>query len=309
MKASKPANSWTSPNGWRKGEPKGLVLTSDSSTEGAQDAWRAILRRDRLYDGRFVYAATTTGLYCRPSCPARHPRRQNTVFFPGAERAEEAGFAACSRCCPGANRLSHAERCVKEALLFIEEHFDQKVSLAELSRRTGFHAKHFREVFQRFVGLTPREYANARRLARFKEGLRAGVPILEAGYAVGYGSSRAIYEHAKKALGMTPADYRRGGDGVTMKYAIAPGGNGSLLVAATKRGVCSVALGKSEQLAKGLRTEFPKAALVARARPWPRLMKIITECRREDPVVSKLPVALRRHIFLAIISVAIGPLV
>src|ERR1700686_1095671 len=140
--------------------------------------WHAVVRKDRRYDGKFVYAAVTTGIYCRPSCPARNPQRRNTLIFLTAAEAERQGYLACLRCHP--NSLAPAEKSIKAALDYIEAHLDQTITLRTLSQVSGLSPHHFREIFQRIVGLSPKAFCDARRIERFKHLVRAGESISSA---------------------------------------------------------------------------------------------------------------------------------
>ncbi|HTN53523.1 MAG TPA: bifunctional DNA-binding transcriptional regulator/O6-methylguanine-DNA methyltransferase Ada [Anaeromyxobacter sp.] len=225
-----------------------------------QAAWRAVLRRDRSADGAFVYAVRTTGIYCRPSCPSRRPRRENVTFFPSPAEAERGGFRPCARCGP-ASRLA-AERAVARAAAFLEERPEERVTLPALAAEVGLSPSHLQRTFRRVLGVSPRAFQDARRLARFKGLVRRGEPVGSAGYGAGYGSSRGLYESARAGLGMTPAAYRKGGEREAIRFGIVGTGLGRLLVAATGRGVCSVALGDSDAaLEHELRGEFPRAGL------------------------------------------------
>jgi len=276
-----------------------MRLTRKSS-ESDSIAWNAVLNRDRCSDGKFVYAALTTGIYCRPSCPARHPLRRNTLLFATAEEAEREGFIACGRCCPGKDSLTLAEKCVKAVFDHIEANIEKTVTLATLAQRTGLSPNHLQRTFRRMVGISPKAFCDARRLAHFKNRLKLGETISNAGYAVGYGSSRAIYEKASKSLGMTPSIYQSGGDGVHIRYAIADGPLGHALVAGTGQGTCAVLLReKSKHLFQELRDEFPKATFVRATTPPETWIAAVHSCQREDPLLSKLPTELRIRLFQA----------
>jgi len=287
--------------GWAKkvGEPD--QLTGD----GSSDAWEAVLRRDRFSDGKLVYGAITTGIYCRPSCPARHPHAHNTLLFHTAEEAEHEGYIPCSRCCPDSRSLTHAEACIKAVIEYVEKHYNQCITLKVLSRYTGLSSNHLQQTFLRVVGLSPKALCDTVRLAHFKLRLQAGDSISEAGYAVGYGSSRAIYENAKRTLGMTPATFRRGGEGIRIRYTILHGELAPVLVATTESGICSVLLGKEDLLIRELREHFPKAILSRDEKPSSKIIMAIASCRKEDPLLSKLPLLMRRQVFLSRASIAI----
>lgn len=224
--------------------------------------WEAVLARDVRADGRFVFAVRSTGIYCRPSCPARRPRRERVVFFPTPETAERKGFRPCRRCHPNeATHNSLAER-VGRACRYIEAHVDEPPALAALSDYVGIRPHALRRAFQRVIGLTPREYIEACRLRRLKERLRDGDTVTTALYAAGYGSSSRLYERAPAQLGMTPATYRRGGQGMRIRYSIVDSPLGRLLVAAGERGICAVSLGESDTALKtALHREYPAAEI------------------------------------------------
>ena len=257
--------------------------------------WHAVLKKDRHYDGKFVYAAVTTGIYCRPSCPARNPHRRNTLTFLTTSEAERKGYISCLRCHP--NSLTPAERSIKAVLDYIEAHLDQTITLNTLSQVSGLSPHHLQETFKRTIGLSPKALCDAQRIARFKQHLRAGQSISDACYEVGYGSSRALYEKTKKGLGMTPAVYRQGGKGIHIWYAITRSGLGCALMANTEQGVCSILLGDDEvALIRELRQEFPGAVL---RRSSSDQCKAVQFCQDQDPLLSKLPVSLQGRVFLA----------
>jgi AraC family transcriptional regulator of adaptative response/methylated-DNA-[protein]-cysteine methyltransferase len=223
--------------------------------------WQAVLSRDRAAEGAFVYAVRTTGIYCRPTCPSRRPRRENVSFHATPAEAERAGFRACLRCGPDAPAPAGGE-AVARAAAFLSAHPEERTTLAELARRVGLSPFHLQRTFRRATGLSPRAYQEAARLARFKAEVRRGAPVGLATYEAGFGSSRALYESARDGLGMTPGRYRRGGEGEVIRFATLPCALGRLLVAATERGVCAVSLGAADgPLEAELRAEFPRAEL------------------------------------------------
>jgi AraC family transcriptional regulator of adaptative response/methylated-DNA-[protein]-cysteine methyltransferase len=240
----------------------GLVsATSVTDRIDAADAWTAVVGRDRQFDGRFVYAVRSTGVYCRPSCPSRRPSAANVTFFDDASSAERAGYRACRRCRPRANGPAGAAAAVRDAAAFIDAHTDERITLSALARETGMSPFHLQRVFRRELGVTPREYQQARRLDRLRAQLRRGETVSRATYDAGFGSPSRVYEQAAR-LGMTPAVYRRGGEGLQIRFAIVPSPLGKLLVAATANGVCTVSLGDTHpQLERRLRAEFPRAVV------------------------------------------------
>jgi AraC family transcriptional regulator, regulatory protein of adaptative response / methylated-DNA-[protein]-cysteine methyltransferase len=237
------------------------TTSSIMSRPDPAEAWAAVVDRDRRFDGRFVYAVRTTRVYCRPSCPSRRPAAANVLFFDDATGAERAGFRACKRCRPRATgAATDASAAVRHAAAFIDANVDRRITLSELAQVTGVSPYHLQRVFRRELGVSPREYQQARRMERLRGHLRRGQTVSRATYDAGFGSASRVYEHAGAALGMTPAVYRRGGAGVRIRFVVVPSPLGELLVAATPRGICAVNLGDSEaRLERRLRTEFPNA--------------------------------------------------
>src|SRR2546426_3432429 len=227
------------------------------------ELWDAVLSRDASRDGSFVFAVRSTGIYCRPSCPARRPRREQVQFFQLPEAAEQAGFRACRRCRPRRVRNHHPEiELVRRVCVAIEENDEQPLTLEKLSASTGLSAHHLQRTFKEVMGITPRQYAESRRLTQFKANVKSGTSVTAAMYDAGYGSIRGLYEKSSAHLRMTPATYGRGGRGMRLIYTIANCSLGRLLVAATERGVCSVALGDADaELVKGLFAEYPNASI------------------------------------------------
>src|SRR5579883_2837236 len=201
-----------------------------------QNKWRQVVARDARQDGRFVFAVRTTGIYCRPSCPSRRPRREAVEFFAGPDEAERAGYRACLRCKP--TEASSQVQYVARACQLLDK-ADGVVTLALLSRRVGLSPFHLQRLFKRATGLSPREYQSARRLLQVKSSLRHGNNVTTALYDAGFGSPSRLYERAPQQLGMTPGEYRRGGAGASISFAIARTPLGWLLAATTQRGLCA----------------------------------------------------------------------
>jgi AraC family transcriptional regulator, regulatory protein of adaptative response / methylated-DNA-[protein]-cysteine methyltransferase len=229
----------------------------------AERRWRIVLARDRRYDAAFVYAVRSTGIYCVPSCPSKKPRRQQVEFFLRADAAERAGFRACRRCHPGQAPLADPQvATVRVACGIIDAHPDHPASLAALAAQSGTTSPRLVRAFQSVLGVTPRQYRDQRRLARFKSHLKEGKKVSPALYDAGYGSTSRVYERAHSYLGMTPATYGRGGPGVRIRSVTVPCSLGWLLVAATERGICRISFGDSAApLERALRTEFPAAEI------------------------------------------------
>jgi AraC family transcriptional regulator of adaptative response/methylated-DNA-[protein]-cysteine methyltransferase len=224
--------------------------------------WQAVLAREPAADGAFVYAVRTTRVYCRPTCAARRPRREHVEFFAAPAEAERTGYRACRRCEP--TQASQQQRLVAHVQELLDAR-DPTPSLTELGALVGFSPFHVQRLFKRATGLTPRQYAAARRAGRLKQHLKAGATVTRALYDAGYGSSRALYASAHEELGMTPASYRDGGAGERIAYAVVDSPLGRMLVAATTRGVCALRFGEDDALLGELAAEFPRAELRADA--------------------------------------------
>jgi AraC family transcriptional regulator of adaptative response/methylated-DNA-[protein]-cysteine methyltransferase len=264
-----------------------------------EDRWRAVASRDRGFDGRFVFAVRTTGIYCRPSCPARRPRRENVAFFPFPEAAEQAGYRSCRRCRPRETALVDPRAAaVQRICRAIEAAPDASWRLRDVARAARLSPHHAQRTFREVLGVTPRQYADARRLALFKERLKEGGAVTDATYEAGYGSSSRVYERAPRRLGMTPAAYRRGGRGMRIAFTIAASPLGRLLVGATERGISAVCLGDDDAaLEAALRKEYPEADLTRDAgllAGW--VATILRHLRGQEPSLE-LPLDIRATAF------------
>lgn len=218
------------------------------------------MTRDSARDGEFVFAVATTGVYCRPSCPARRPRRENVRFFSRPEQAEKAGFRACLRCRPRSFSGHPQSDSAKEICRYIEQHLDEPITLERLGKVFRQSPFHLQRRFKAALGITPREYADSCRLRQLKRSLQAGDNVTRAMYDAGYGSSSRLYEKTASQLGMTPDKYRRGAIAASIRYAIADSPLGRMLIAATDRGVCAIQFARSDgELIEGLKREFPFA--------------------------------------------------
>src|SRR6185369_5462189 len=210
--------------------------------------WQAVIARDARFDGQFVFAVSSTKIYCRPSCPSRRPQRERVSFFNKPEAAEEAGFRACLRCQPRSDRVVDPQlELVQRACRLLDDAGEgDRVKLAELAGRLGISAFYLQRTFKRVMGISPRQYVTARRFGNFKQLVREGESVTNALYDSGFNSSSRVYEQAAEELGMTPATYGRGGNGVEIHYAIVASPLGRLLVATTARGVCAVRMGDTD---------------------------------------------------------------
>jgi AraC family transcriptional regulator of adaptative response/methylated-DNA-[protein]-cysteine methyltransferase len=233
-------------------------LNEDRLSE--DQCWDAVAARDPGRDGRFVFAVSTTGVYCRPSCAARRPRRENVRFFSRPEQAEQAGFRACLRCRPSAGSGDPQSDTAKAICRYIEQHLDEPITLERLGKVFRQSPFHLQRRFKAALGITPREYADSCRMRLLKRNLQAGDNVTRAMYDAGYGSSSRLYEKTASQLGMTPDKYRRGAIAAGIRYACADSPLGRMLIAATERGVCSIQFAGSDgELIEGLKREFPFA--------------------------------------------------
>jgi AraC family transcriptional regulator of adaptative response/methylated-DNA-[protein]-cysteine methyltransferase len=227
-----------------------------------EDRWQAVKRRDPAFDGQFVFAVRTTGIYCRPSCASRPAKRENVTFFESAAKAEQAGYRACKRCRP--DKLGEPDpqvRAVSQACAQIEQ-AEEAPKLADLAAGVGLSPYHFHRVFKAITGVTPKAYAAERRARRAADRLRMAETVTEAIYDAGFNSSSRFYESTDARLGMTPGAVRRGGAGAVIRFAVGEASLGAVLVAATDKGVCAILLGDDpEALLRDLQDRFPKAEL------------------------------------------------
>lgn len=225
--------------------------------------WAAVVKRDAASDGKFVYSVKTTGVYCRPSCAARPARPENVSFHASATAAERAGFRPCKRCKP--NALSPAAQQAAEVaeLCRLIERSDTAPSLKRLAELAGLSPYHLHRVFKAVTGVTPKAYANAHRAKRVREELGRACTVTDAIYGAGYGSNGRFYENSNRVLGMTPTDYRAGGSGTDIRFAIGECSLDAILVAASARGICAILMGDDpEQLVRDLQDRFPRATLI-----------------------------------------------
>jgi AraC family transcriptional regulator, regulatory protein of adaptative response / methylated-DNA-[protein]-cysteine methyltransferase len=225
--------------------------------------WRAVQRRERAADGTFVYCVRTTGVYCRPSCAARLPRRENVMFHATCAEAERAGFRPCKRCRPNAPALAEAHATVVARACRLIEQAEQPPTLDELAQAAGMSRFHFHRVFKAVTGVTPKAYVAGDRAKRVREELASRDTVTQAIYGAGFNSNGRFYAAAPGLLGMTPTQFRSGGNGNVIRFAVGQCSLGAILVAATDKGVCAIEFGDdAEALVRGLQDRFPKAQLL-----------------------------------------------
>ncbi len=262
---------------------------ADYATLSDADCFRIFSARDRRYDGVFVTAVRTTGIYCRPSCPARQPKRENICFYPDCDSAEAAGYRPCKRCRP--NERDAELALVEDLCRYMDSHYDESPTLADLSAEAHLSAPQISRTFKRVLGITPHQYLSARRVDSLGEQLKARDNVAEAIYEAGYGSSSRVYEESP--LGMTPAAYQRGGAGMRIDYAIVDSPLGRLLVGATERGICAVSLGDSDAaLDAFLHKTYPAAEIERADHSLGRYVRAILDYLKGEPHLD-LPVDIR----------------
>jgi AraC family transcriptional regulator of adaptative response/methylated-DNA-[protein]-cysteine methyltransferase len=273
---------------------------------------RAVAGRDAELDGAFVYAVRSTGIYCRPSCPSRRPRPGQVVLFAVPEAAERAGFRPCRRCHPEREGRSPRSELVRQICGEIASNDNPRANLKRLTAATGVSPNHLQRTFKKSMGITPRQYADALRVARFKSDLRKGADVTTALYEAGYGSSSRIYERSDAQLGMTPAAYRRGGRGMKISYTIADCSLGRVLVGATPRGISAVSLGDHDaRLVAELGREYPHAEIRRGASEASRWVRAIvrhlagTQPRLDLPT-DVVATAFQRRVWEALRSIPRG---
>jgi AraC family transcriptional regulator of adaptative response/methylated-DNA-[protein]-cysteine methyltransferase len=277
------------------------MLTTGAQTEMRMDEnrlWGAVLRRDAAADGTFVYAVTTTGVYCRPSCGSRRPRRQHVRFHRTREAAERAGFRPCKRCRPNDAGLADQRAATVAKACRLIERSDTIPTLNVLARTAGLSPFHFHRVFRSITGVTPRAYARAHRARRLQRELTQTATVTEAIYAAGFGSNSRFYDAVPGVLGMTPSRYRAGGVGVTIRFAVTGCSLGLVLVAATRKGVCAISFGdRADTLERDLKDRFPQATLVAGDGDFERLVSQVVGLVEAPARDVRLPLDVRGTAF------------
>jgi AraC family transcriptional regulator, regulatory protein of adaptative response / methylated-DNA-[protein]-cysteine methyltransferase len=224
------------------------------------ERWQLVLDRNPLADGQFVYGVRSTGIYCRPTCPSRRPRADQVEFFETPKDAERAGYRSCQRCKPEARRPR--AQTVISACAYLKTNLDRKVTLEEVAGHVGLSAFHLQRVFKEQTGVSPRQYQASLRVGRVRNSLRNGSSVTDSVYEAGFSSSSRFYESAGRDLGMSPSAWRKGGEGITVHFSIFSSPLGKILLAATDKGVCFLAIGDREsELESQLRAELPSAAI------------------------------------------------
>lgn len=237
-------------------------MTTDAGY-GDEERWQAVVSRDAGADGRFCYSVSTTGVYCRPSCPSRLARREHVAFHDTPEDAEQAGFRPCKRCRPREAPSSRRYAAMVADVCRMIETSETMPTLDALARAGGLSRYHFHRIFKSITGLTPKAYAAAQRAKRVRHELVRGNSVTEAIYGAGFNSNGRFYEHAGRMLGMTPSSFRKAGAGAEIRFAVGESSLGSILVAATEKGVCAISLGDDpDALVRELQDRFPRAEFI-----------------------------------------------
>ena len=256
-----------------------------SNTELQPDAAMrtAFAERDRAWDGRFVVAVTSTGIYCRPSCPARRPRPENTRFFAGNAEAEAAGYRACKRCRP--DEVTRDGAAVELAVQLLRAAGD-RLPLATLAEEVGYSATHFQRVFRRVTGLSPAAYSRALREERARETLSESGSVTSAIYDAGFSAPSRFYETMEGRLGMAPSAWVKGGKGTTIRYAVTDTSLGPMLVAATEKGVCRVSFNEGRA---ALEARFPAAELIEGDADFGELLQRVVDAVEQPGIAHDIP--------------------
>lgn len=261
-------------------------------------AWEAVLSRDCRSDGRFVYAVSSTRVYCRPSCPSRRPTRSHVMFFDSPQLAESAGYRACLRCRPQSIAGSEVEELVERARRYLDNHADESITLRRLAAYVGLSPFHLQRTFTKMVGLSPKAYQNTKRMERFIASLKRGETVTNATYEAGFGSSGRLYARVHEDLGMTPSAFRSGGMGVTLRYTTVSTAVGRMLVAVTERGIAAVSLGETEAaLVASLRSDYPKAVLRRDRKGIEQPVSHLLQCLNGKAAVGDLPLDVKATAF------------
>jgi AraC family transcriptional regulator of adaptative response/methylated-DNA-[protein]-cysteine methyltransferase len=263
--------------------PKSERMTNVARLD-ADTAWAAFMRRDRSWDGQVIGAVSTTGIYCKPSCPAKRPKREHVHFFSTAEEARAAGYRACLRCKP--DEVGRDREAVAQAVKLIES-AEEAPNLAELAEAVGYAPHHFQRIFKRDLGVSPAEYTRALRNKRAQTALKANGRVTDAIYDAGYSGPSGFYSDAKERLGMTPSAWRDGGRGETIRWTTFDSPLGQMLIAATSKGICRLTFSDSEA---SLRRLFPKATILRDDGGLRELVEGALEAIEHPAAMPELPI-------------------
>lgn len=259
-----------------------------------EQAWKLV--ETRSAGAMFVYAVRTTGIYCRPSCPSRRPLKTSVRFFATSELAERAGYRACKRCRPSEDHPQRQRLTV--ACEYLEVHMEETVKLEALGKLLSMSPFHAQRLFRQALGITPRQYQNARRMERFREQLLIKDTVTDAVYEAGFSSSSRVYERATAQMGMTPTTYRDGARGTAIRFCIRDSALGKILVAVTSLGICSIAFGGLEsELEDAMRERFPRAETTRDDEGLGNTVVQVLSQMSEHPLILALPLDIRATAF------------
>jgi AraC family transcriptional regulator, regulatory protein of adaptative response / methylated-DNA-[protein]-cysteine methyltransferase len=279
-------------SGARTGQTRRALFSTDA------DRWAAVVRRDRNADGRFYYSVRTTGVYCRPACAARRARRENVRFHSTPAQAEQAGFRPCRRCRPNEPGLAQQWAAAVARACRLIETAEAMPDLETMAGAAGMSRFHFHRVFKTVTGLTPKAYAAAQRTRRVRQELTRNATVTEAIYGAGFNSNGRFYATSSEVLGMTPTVFRSGGPGASIRFAVGECSLGSILVAATEKGVCAILLGDDPgALVRELQDRFPRAQLVGGDAGFERLVARVVGFVEEPALGLDLPLDVRGTAF------------
>jgi AraC family transcriptional regulator of adaptative response/methylated-DNA-[protein]-cysteine methyltransferase len=283
-------------------QPKEMIMQVQvaemTDTVRGTARWAAVLARDARADGRFVYAVRTTGIYCRPSCSSRRPKRVNVAFYSSPAMATAAGFRACKRCTPDSQSPAtrHIEQIAKACRRI--ERADSQLPLALLAREAHLSTYHFHRLFKAITGLTPKQYAIAHRAGKVQRLLKEGRSVTDAMFDAGFNSASRFYEQADGILGMAPGKFRALGADERIRFAVAQCSLGAILVAASERGICAVTMGEDPaQLVRELQDKFARASLIGADRAFETLIAQVVSLVERPGQQIDLPLDVRGTVF------------
>lgn len=272
--------------------------TNPAKNLSDDDRWQAVQKKDGTVSHQFVYAVKTTGVYCRSGCPARLPLRKNVAFYQTPQKARDAGYRPCQRCHPDRGSLTerHAEKIAQACRLI--ETAQTPFPLNELAQKVGLSSYHFHRLFKAQTGVTPKAYATAHRSKRVRESLSNSKTVTEAIYAAGYNSNSRFYESSNTSLGMTPNLFREGGTGTTIRFALGKCWLGTILVAASEKGICAILLGDDpELLVHDLEDQFNQAELIGGDCEFEKIVAMVVGFVNDPSLGLDLPLDIRGTAF------------
>lgn len=298
--------------GVMKTRAKAVAQASTARYLTDESRWQALLHRDHGADGQFYFAVKTSGIFCRPSCPSRRPKRENVAFYENPEEAEKAGFRACKRCDPKGPSLAEKHAMTVATVCRAIDETDALPSLEELAASVNMSPFYFHRIFKQATGLTPKAYVVAHRSDRVQKALPKRETVTEAIYESGFNSNGRFYADSSKMLGMKPKEYKEGGIGTTIRFAIGESSLGPILVASSEKGVCAILMGDDPNaLAKDLQDRFPKANLIGADEEYERLVAKVVGFIEAPKIGLDLPLdvrgtAFQRRVWQALQQIPVG---